>query len=97
MEGMLYCARKQERCVMEGMLYCARKQEKNISARRAEEKMKMKKEKEKTKMFKTVLTYFAAKKVITCVVLATMLIGVMAVACVAVNIPHNIDHLHRSN
>ena len=34
-------------------------------------------------MFKTVLTYFAAKKVITCVVLAAMLIGVMAVACVA--------------
>ena len=45
--------------------------------------MKMKKEKEKTKMFKTVLTTFAAKKVITCVVLAAMLIGVMAVACVA--------------
>ena len=34
-------------------------------------------------MFKTVLTYFAAKKVITCVVLVAMLIGVMAVACVA--------------
>ena len=34
-------------------------------------------------MFKTVLTYVAAKKVITCVVLAAMLIGVMAVACVA--------------
>ena len=34
-------------------------------------------------MFKTVLTTFAAKKVITCVVLAAMLIGVMAVACVA--------------
>ena len=34
-------------------------------------------------MFKTVLTYFAAKKVITCVVLAAMLIAVMAVACVA--------------
>ena len=34
-------------------------------------------------MFKTVLIYFAAKKHITCVVLAAMLIGVMAVACVA--------------
>ena len=34
-------------------------------------------------MFKTVLTYFVAKKVITCVVLAAMLIGVMAVAYVA--------------
>ena len=34
-------------------------------------------------MFKTVLTYVAAKKVITCVVLAAMLIGVMTVACVA--------------
>ncbi len=34
-------------------------------------------------MFKTVLTTFAAKKVITCVVLVAMLIGVMAVACVA--------------
>ena len=32
-------------------------------------------------MFKTVLTTFAAKKVITCVVLAAMLIGVLAVAC----------------
>ena len=46
-------------------------------------KKKMKKEKEIIKMFKTVLTYFAAKNVITCVVLAAMLIGVMAVACVA--------------
>ena len=55
---------------------------KNRSARGAEEK-EMKKEKEIIKMFKTVLTYFAAKKVITCVVLAAMLIGVMAVACVA--------------
>ena len=34
-------------------------------------------------MFKSILTYVAAKKVITCVVLAAMLIGVMAVACVA--------------
>ncbi len=34
-------------------------------------------------MFKSILTYVAAKKVITCVVLAVMLIGVMAVACVA--------------
>ena len=33
-------------------------------------------------MFKSILTYVAAKKVITCVVLAAMLIGVMAVACV---------------
>ena len=40
------------------------------------------KNKGENKMFKTVLTYFAAKKVITCVVLAAMLIGVMAVACV---------------
>ena len=46
-------------------------------------KKKMKKEKEIIKMFKTVLTTFVAKKVITCVVLAAMLIGVMAVACVA--------------
>ena len=46
-------------------------------------KIKMKKEKEKTKMFKSILTYVAAKKVFTCVVLASMLIGVMAVACVA--------------
>jgi len=45
--------------------------------------MKMKKEKENSKMFKSILTYVAAKKVITCVVLAAMLIGVMAVACVA--------------
>ena len=34
-------------------------------------------------MFKSILTYVAAKKVFTCVVLASMLIGVMAVACVA--------------
>ena len=34
-------------------------------------------------MFKSILTDVAAKKVITCVVLAVMLIGVMAVACVA--------------
>ena len=34
-------------------------------------------------MFKSILTYVAAKKVITCVVLAAMLIGVMAVAYVA--------------
>ena len=34
-------------------------------------------------MFKSILIYVAAKKVITCVVLAAMLIGVMAVACVA--------------
>ena len=45
--------------------------------------MKMKKEKEKSKMFKSILNYVAAKKVITCVVLAAMLIDVMAVACVA--------------
>ena len=34
-------------------------------------------------MFKSILTDVAVKKVITCVVLAVMLIGVMAVACVA--------------
>ena len=34
-------------------------------------------------MFKAILTYILAKKVITCVVLVAMLIGVMAVACVA--------------
>ena len=34
-------------------------------------------------MFKSILTYVAAKKVVTCVVLVAMLVGVMAVACVA--------------
>ena len=34
-------------------------------------------------MFKAILTYIVAKNVITCVVLVAMLIGVMAVACVA--------------
>ena len=33
-------------------------------------------------MFKAILTYIVAKKVITCVILAAMLIGVMTVACV---------------
>ena len=41
------------------------------------------KNKGEIKLFKSILTYVAAKKVITCVVLAAMLIGVMAVACVA--------------
>ena len=43
--------------------------------------MKMKKEKkEKTKMFKAILTYIAIKNVITFVVLAAMMLGMVAVA-----------------
>ena len=48
-------------------------------------------------MFRTILTYFAVKKIVTFVVLAAMMIGLLAVVCVTAVFASKADTTNEDN